>query len=121
MEYKDTLNYPFEIRPLTDEEGGGWLITFPDLPGCMSDGETVQEAVENGRDAALAWLRVAEERSLPIPEPGSGGASGRFNLRLPKSLHTRLTALARGEGVSLNTLVVTYVAQCAGIEDRPNG
>ncbi len=34
------IEYPFEMRPLTEEEGGGWLIIFPDLPGCMSDGET---------------------------------------------------------------------------------
>ena len=39
-------DYPFELRPLTKAEGGGWLITWPDLPGCMSDGETPEEALE---------------------------------------------------------------------------
>ena len=37
-------DYHFEIRPLSQEEGGGYLITFPDLPGCMSDGDTPDEA-----------------------------------------------------------------------------
>ena len=38
-------DYSFEIRPLSEEDGGGFLITFPDLPGCMSDGETPEEAI----------------------------------------------------------------------------
>lgn len=44
-------DYSFEIKPLAAAEGGGFLITFPDLPGCMSDGETPEEAIENGKDA----------------------------------------------------------------------
>ena len=58
---KKELEYPFEIRPLAKDEGGGWLITFPELPGCMSDGETPEEAIANGRDAVIAWLKAAEE------------------------------------------------------------
>jgi antitoxin HicB len=42
-------SYPFLIRPLADEEGGGFLIEYPDLPGCISDGETPEEAMEQGR------------------------------------------------------------------------
>ena len=45
------INYPFTIRPLEAEEGGGYLIEFTDLPGCISDGETPQEAMSNGQDA----------------------------------------------------------------------
>jgi antitoxin HicB len=48
------IDYPFEIRPLLKEEGGGYSIVFPDLPGCRSDGETPEEAVVNGRDAFLS-------------------------------------------------------------------
>ena len=56
-----TAPYPFEsyahvISPLSPEEGGGFLISFPDLPGCMSDGETIEEAIQNGRDAFLGWI-----------------------------------------------------------------
>jgi antitoxin HicB len=61
--------YPFDLRPLSKTEGGGWLITWPDLPGCMSDGETPEEAIENGRDAFKAWMSVCqEELSKPAPE-----------------------------------------------------
>lgn len=50
----ETPRYPFEITLLDEEDGPGYLITFPDLPGCMSDGATVEEAVANGADAEKA-------------------------------------------------------------------
>lgn len=78
----DAINYPFEMRLLTSDEGGGWLITFPDLPACMSDGETPEEAIINGRDAACAWLQAAEESGRDVPAPG-GSASGRFTAGVP--------------------------------------
>lgn len=106
-------DYPFEVRPLSDEEGGGYVITYPDLPGCMSDGETPEEAVENGRDAVAGWLAISREFGDEIPEPFSG-ASGRFVQRLPKSLHAQLIKQAEAESVSLNTLIVTILAQGLG-------
>lgn len=60
----------FEVRPLTEEEGGGWLVTFPDLPGCMSDGETVEEAIQNAVDAEKSYLLAAEEFGPPNPPSG---------------------------------------------------
>lgn len=48
-----SFDYPFQMRPLSDDEGGGWLISFPDLPGCLSDGETPEEAMVNGQDALV--------------------------------------------------------------------
>lgn len=110
----DPTRYPVEIRPLSPEDGGGWLATFPDLPGCMGDGETPAAAIEDGFDAAAAWLKVAQESGDPIPEPGAGGESGRFVARVPKSLHTRLSARAAQEGVSMNTLVVSLLAEGVG-------
>jgi antitoxin HicB len=105
--------YPFEIRALTAEEGGGYLISFPDLPGCMSDGETVEEAIANGADAEAAWLQAARKWGAPIPKPGEG-PSGKFVQRLPKSLHARLVARARQEGISMNTLVTAVLAEALG-------
>ena len=107
----DHTKYPVEIRSLSQEDGGGWLAVFPDLPGCMGDGETPQDAITDGYEAARAWLAVAEECGDTIPEPGSGGESGRFVARIPKSLHTRLAARATQEGVSMNTLVVAIIAE----------
>lgn len=59
-------DYPIELHPLSQEDGGGYLVTFPDLPGCMADGETPEEAVQNGFDAALSWLKTAEEYGDPV-------------------------------------------------------
>lgn len=110
---KSVAEYPFEIRPLSKEEGGGYSIYFPDLPGCWSDGSTPEEAIENGRDALRSWLAVAEEFGDGIPKPFSA-VSGRFVQRVPRSLHAQLIARAKAEGVSLNTLVVSLVSQGIG-------
>lgn len=113
---KSMIEYPFEIRPLSKEEGGGYSVFFPDLPGCWSDGATPEEAVKNGRDALESWLAVAQEFGDEIPKPFSA-VSGRFVQRVPRSLHAQLIARAKAEGVSLNTLVVSLVSE--GIGRRP--
>jgi antitoxin HicB len=110
---KRAIAYPFEVRPLSADEGGGFAISFPDLPGCCSDGSTPEEAIENGRDALASWLAVAAESGDKVPEPFSK-ASGRFVQRLPRSLHAQLIERAKAEGVSLNTLVVSLVAEGIG-------
>jgi antitoxin HicB len=99
-------DYPFTVHPLAKEEGGGYLIEFPDLPGCISDGETPEDAIHNGQDALKGYLLTLKEFDMPAPRPGTtSGASGQWRQRVPKSLHARLTARAKAEGVSLNTLV----------------
>ena len=108
-----SLDYPFEMRPLSDAEGGGWLIGFPDLPGCMSDGDTPEEAIENGKDAVSAWILARRESGLPIPAPGDA-FSGKFITRVPRSLHARLAARAKLEGVSMNALVASFIAEGLG-------
>jgi antitoxin HicB len=115
---KDTLRleaYPFTIRPLCEEDGGGFLIEFPDVPGVMSDGETPPEAMQNGRDALKAALLTLKEFGDRIPEPGAfAAASGQWRQRTAKSLHARLVERARQEGVSLNTLVTAMIAEGLG-------
>lgn len=78
----DPKSYPIEVRPLALDEGGGWLATFPDLPGCMGDGDTPQAAVADGFDAAQAWLATALAHGDPVPKPGAGAESGRFVTRV---------------------------------------
>jgi antitoxin HicB len=107
------IEYPIEIRPLSAEEGGGYAITFPDLPGCRSDGATPEDAIKNGRDALQSWLAVADEFGDKVPEPFAA-VSGRFVQRVPRSLHAQLIAQAKAEGVSLNTLIVSLVSQGLG-------
>ena len=109
------LDYPFTIRHLSKEDGGGYLIEFPDLPGCMSDGETMEEAIENGHDAVRSWMHAAKEIKRPIPKPGElEKQSGKWVQRVPKSMHLRLVEKAAEEGVSLNTLIITMIAEALG-------
>jgi len=108
-------DYPFEVRPLSAEEGGGFLISYPDFAECISDGETVEEAMENGRDALKATVAALKAKKLAVPSPNSGGvASGKFVARVPKTVHAQLATRARAEGVSLNALVLTFIAQGLG-------
>ncbi|CAO4133855.1 type II toxin-antitoxin system HicB family antitoxin [Methylorubrum extorquens] len=65
----DELTYPVVITPLTAEDGGGFAATVPDLPGCMSDGETPEEALRNVREAIDAWIEMARELGHGIPAP----------------------------------------------------
>lgn len=117
------VDYRFTVRPLSEDEGGGWLVEYPDLPGCMSDGETIAEAIANGEDAKGCWIAAMKEAGRPIPPPSPGesrdepaaeGYSGKWQLRAPKSLHRRLAERARREGVSLNALAVTLLAEGLG-------
>ena len=92
-------DYPFEVRPLSTEEGGGYLVSFPDFAECISDGESVEEAIENGRDALKATVAALKSKKLPVPAPNRGGvASGKFVARVPKTVHAQLAARARAEG-----------------------
>lgn len=112
---RELSHYPLEIRPLSEEEGGGFLISFPDFSECISDGETVEEAILNGLDALQETIAALESMNLPVPEPGSGGSySGKFIQRVPKSIHARLAMRAKQEGVSMNTLVNTILAENLG-------
>jgi antitoxin HicB len=108
------IDYRFEIHPLSKDEGGGYAITYPDLPGCRSDGATPEEAIKNGRDALQSWLAVAQEFGDKVPGPFAA-VSGRFVQRVPRSLHAQLIAQAKAEGVSLNTLIVALVSQGLGL------
>lgn len=63
------LRYPVVIEPLSEDDGGGFFATVPDLPGSMSHGETPHEALISVHDAIAAWLELAEDMGRPIPEP----------------------------------------------------
>lgn len=105
-------SYPFTIRPLAVAEGGGFAIEYLDLPGCISDGETPEEAMRHGADAVKAYLLDCHKHGDPLPKPSA--ASGQWRQRVPKSLHARLVTKAREEGVSLNTLVTAMIAEGLG-------
>lgn len=62
-------DYPFIVEPLPAAEGGGFLALVPDLPGCISDGETPGEAARNVADAIAEWLEEARATGRAIPAP----------------------------------------------------
>ena len=105
--------YPFEVKQLAREDGGGFLVTFPDLPGCMADGETILEAITNAMDAEASWLATARAFGDPLPAI-SQSYSGKWVQRVPRSVHARLASLAKREGVSINDLVASFIAEGLG-------
>ena len=102
--------YPCVLTPLSEADGGGWLVSYPDLPGCVSDGETPEEAIKNGNDAVQSWLAVNIELDRPVPK-SSADVSGKFMVRVPKSIHSRLITKAEAEGVSMNALVSSVLSR----------
>ena len=67
-------DYEVDIRPLALTDGGGFIATVPELPGCFSDGDTPEEALRNAYDAIGCWMEAAEEMGRPIPEPRRAAA-----------------------------------------------
>src|SRR5665213_178819 len=114
---RNTDNYRITIRPLSKEEGGGYLVEYPEIPGCMSDGETIEKAVANGREALRDCLDVFKESGRRAPKPGAEPAQWRQ--RLPRTLYMRLTERAKGEGVSINSLVTAMIAEAIGTVKQP--
>lgn len=104
------LNYRLEFVP--DEEEGGYAAYFPELPGCITMGDTIEEAATNAVEAKRVWLEAALEDNIPIPMPESKEKySGQFKLRLPKTLHKLLTEHAREDGISLNQYCVYLLSR----------
>ncbi len=68
------LEYPIVVEPLPLDEGGGFLATAPDLPGCMSDGATPEGAVVNIQDAIAAWIEAARDLGHAVPKPSRRAA-----------------------------------------------
>jgi len=113
LAYYLSLPYKIELFPSSE---GGFAVSIPDLPGCISQGETVEEALEMIADAKAAWIEIALEDGMSVPEPvpAADEYSGKFNLRIPKSLHRDLARKADEEKVSLNALATYLLSSCLG-------
>ena len=105
-----TMSYRMEI--VEDKDEGGFVVSYPDLPGCITCGETVEQAVANAQDAKKAWLEAALEDGAEIHEPDSlEGYSGQFKLRIPRSLHRSLAEHSQREGISMNQYCVYLLSK----------
>ena len=97
------LPYNYIIRPVHDESGDYFHASVLELDGCQSTGDTFDEALEGLHEAMEGWIETRIANGFAVPEPVDTEAySGKFNLRIPKSLHFRLAAGAQREGVPLN-------------------
>lgn len=113
IKYYMDLPYNFIIQPVNDESGSYYYGRIMELDGCQSSGETFAEAFESLHEAMEGWIETKLSHNLPVPEPVSidDGFSGKFVVRLPKTLHQKLAMEASTEGVSLNQYVLYKLAQ----------
>ena len=107
---KKTIDYymalPYRLELIPDTVEGGYGARYPELPGCITCGETIENAVANAEEAKRAWIEAALEDGITIREPENDDSadkySGQFKLRMPKSLHKSLSLHAKKEGISMN-------------------
>jgi RNA polymerase sigma-B factor len=125
------LPYQLDVRSGRDGERTRWTASVEELPGCTSRGDTAEEALAGLRAAMESWLTAAIAENREIPQPGQDAAksrashsySGRFLVRMPKSLHEELAQAAEKEQISLNRLVTDVLASAVEQGDlaRTNG
>jgi len=108
VEYYLELNYPITIYRA---EEGGFVAEIEDLPGCLTEGETLEEVNQRIEDARKGWIQAAYEDDIEIPLPRTDEEySGKFMVRIPKYLHRRLAEKAIREGISLNQYVESILS-----------
>lgn len=113
VEYYLDLPYTIEfVRDVSDPEHPVWFAAVRELRGCMTEADSFDEAAEQIRDAMRVWILDAIESGSPVPEPRSEEAfSGKFSVRLPRSLHRDLVHRAEREGVSLNQYITAVLSR----------
>lgn len=97
------MKLPYRMEIVEDPYEGGYVVSFPELPGCLTCGETIESALKYAEDAKREWFSAMLEDGMQINEPGAlEEYSGQFKLRIPKSLHRTLAEHSRREGISMN-------------------
>ena len=113
--------YSYVVSPIDAADGGGFMFSMPDIPGVIADGQTELEAIADGREAFIATVSAMADMGQEVPTPvfsvddfTPASASGKVLARLPRSMHMQLTARAKTEGVSLNSLLLALIAEGLG-------
>jgi antitoxin HicB len=107
-------NYRFEVTEDKEGDSTQWAVFFPDLDGCDSYGETMEEAITEALRLKKFWLQSLYKLGKPIPEPTNPRVkeySGKFLIRTSPKLHERLVMLADEQGVSLNQFVIESLSR----------
>jgi predicted RNase H-like HicB family nuclease len=114
IDYYLEADYPVTVYNAPE---GGYVAEVEDLPGCLTEGETLQEAFQRIEEARRAWIEVAYEDGTEIPLPRTDRKySGRFVVRIARSLHRRLAEQAEWEGISLNQNVENILSASVALE-----
>ena len=109
---EEYMRLPYRMEVIPDTAEGGFVVRFPELPGCLTCADTLEEAVRNAADCKKEWLTAAMEDGIDIPEPASEDEySGQFKLRIPKSLHKSLAEHSKAEGISMNQYCLYLLAK----------
>jgi antitoxin HicB len=111
LEYYLSLAYSVTLDP---DPAGGYVAHIKDLPGCFTQGETLEETMANIQEARELWIETAYEMGDSIPLPNNSiEYSGKLLLRMPKSLHRDLAQQAEAEAVSLNQYISSLLSRSA--------
>ena len=113
IEYYLDLPYTIEfVHDKSDSDHPVWFASVRELKGCMTEADGFDEAARQIRDAMHVWILDAIESGDPVPEPdGEEKFSGKFSVRLPKTLHRDLVHQAEREGVSLNQYITSVLSR----------
>ena len=115
MTPEEFLRRPYTRALIPDTESGTFAAMIPEFPGCISQGDSPQEAYARLHEAALAWIEAAQDLGQPIPDPQEENAyRGKFALRMPASLHKDVAQAAERDGISLNQFIVAALAERIG-------
>ncbi len=108
----DYMAKSYRMEIVEDKDEGGFVVSYPDLPGCITCGETIESAVTNALDAKKAWIEAALEDGINIYEPDNlENYSEQFKLRIPRSLHRSLSEHSQKEGISMNQYCVYLLSR----------
>lgn len=117
-EVEKYLSQPYARVLIPDSESGTYSAEILEFQGCVSEGDSPEGALANLEEAARAWIETCLETGKPVPRPAAETeCSGKFALRLPKSLHEMATRLAAREGTSLNQFFVAAIAEKVGAQE----
>ncbi len=112
---EDYLKEPYTRMVIPDQESGTYTAQILEFPGCITQGDTVQDAHRRLEETALSWIEAALDSGHDIPLPASVSKfGGKIALRLPKSLHRQAALAAERDGTSLNQFIVMAVAERVG-------
>ena len=110
-------NYAIVVYPFNTDKGVQWCAEFPDVKGCVGGGNTAEEAVREAYENLDFYLDSLAELGLPVP-PANYKAnedySGKYVVRMSKSLHRDVALMSEAEGISMNSFIVEAIAEKIG-------